>query len=149
MSGSPTLYRRSRLGWGVLTACLSVEALLLVWVVFLTLNVAIASQAEVAQNSSLVVITAICLVWVAITLIGSIRSKLSWVRGSAVTIHVLLFAAGTGCLQLSIGPTSLGFGLIALALIGFIAAILAKPVLSPDHSEFDGSRSAGGASPTA
>lgn len=142
MTGLPTLYRKSKLGWGVLIACLAAEALLLIWVAFITLNVAIASPTEAAQNYSLVVITVICLAWVLITLLGSIRSKLSWVRGSAVTIHVLLFAAGTGCLQLQIGTTSFGFGLIALALVGFFAAILAKPVPAPDYSEFDGSGAA-------
>lgn len=149
MTDSPTLHRRSKLGWGVLITCLAVEALLLIWVVFITLNVAIATQDEAAQNYSLVVISAICLVWVVATLIGSIRSKLSWVRGSAVTIHVLLFAAGTGCLQLKIGPTSLGLGLIALALVGFFAAILAKPVPTPDYSEFDGAVVAGDSAPVA
>lgn len=143
MTGLPTLHRKSKLGWGVLMACLAAEALLLTWVVFITLNVAMASPTEAAQNYSLVVISAICLVWVVVTLLGSMRSRLSWVRGSAVTIHVLLFAAGTGCLQLEIGTTSFGFGLIALALVGFFAAILAKPVPAPDYSEFDGSGVAG------
>lgn len=136
MSGTPALNRRSQLSWAAILACLAIEAFLLIWVVFVTLNVAISSTVNVPQNFSLVAVSAICLAWVVITLLGSVRSKASWVRGSAVTIHVLLFAAGTGCLQLKIGPTVLGLGLIVLALIGFFAAVTAKPELSPESSGY-------------
>ena len=132
MTGSPALYRRSQLGWGLLVACLAVETLLLAWVTLFTLLAAHGSSSGVAQNYSLVVVSAICLVWVVVTLVASVRSRVSWVRGSAVTLHVLLFAAGTGCLQLAIGPWWVGFGIIALALLGFFAAILARPVLTPE-----------------
>lgn len=134
MTGSPALHRRSQLGWGLLIACLAVETLLLAWVTLFTLLAALGSSAGAAQNYSLVVVAAICLVWVAVTLVASVRSRVSWVRGSAVTIHVLLFAAGTGCLQLAIGPWWVGFGIISLALVGFFAAILARPLLAPEAS---------------
>ena len=118
MTGSLALHRRSQLGWGLLIACLAVETLLLAWVTLFTLLAALGSSAGAAQNYSLVVVAA----------------RVSWVRGSAVTIHVLLFAAGTGCLQLAIGPWWVGFGIIALALVGFFAAILARPLLAPEAS---------------
>jgi len=130
MTGSFTLHRRSQYGWAVLIACLAVETLLLVWVTLVSVLAAIGSSSGAAQNYSLVVMSAVCLLWVIVTLIASVRSKASWARGSAVTIHVLLFAAGTGCLQLAIGPWWLGFGIIALALVGFFAAILARPMLA-------------------
>jgi membrane protein YdbS with pleckstrin-like domain len=66
---------------------------------------------------------------VIVTFVGAARARVSWVRGSALTIHVLLFAAGTGCLQLAIGPWWFGFGLVAVALLGFLAAVLARPEL--------------------
>ena len=134
MTGSPALYRRSQLGWGLLIACLAVETLLLAWVTLVTLLAAIGASSGAAQNYSLVVVSVICLAWVVVTLVASMRSRVSWVRGSAVTIHVLLFAAGTGCLQLAIGPWWVGFGIIALALVGFFAAILARPLLAPEAS---------------
>lgn len=130
MTGSPTLHRRSQWGWGVLIACLAIETLLLAWVTLFTLLAALGSSSGTAQNYSLVVVAALCFVWVVVTLLASVRSRLSWVRGSAVTIHVLLFAAGTGCLQLGIGPWWIGFGIIAFAIVGFFAAILARPVLA-------------------
>lgn len=129
MTGSPAIYRRSKLGWAVLVACLTVEALLLAWVTVVTLLAAIGASTGAAQTYSLVAMAVICLVWVVVTLTGSVRSRASWVRGSAVTIHVLLFAAGTGCLQLAIGPWWFGFTLIGLALVGFFAAIFARPEL--------------------
>ena len=132
MTGSPALYRRSQLGWGLLIACLAVETLLLAWVTLFTLLAALGSSSGIAQNYSLVVVSAICLAWVVATLVASMRSRVSWVRGSAVTLHVLLFAAGTGCLQLAIGPWWVGFGIIALALVGFFAAIIARPSLTPE-----------------
>ena len=141
MTGSPALYRRSQLGWAVLIAALGVETLLLAWVTLVTLLAAIGASSGAAQNYSLVAVSAICLVWVVVTLFASVRSRVSWVRGSAVTIHVLLFAAGTGCLQLAIGPWWVGFGIIALALVGFFAAILARPLLSHEAAEASSSES--------
>src|SRR5690606_40367890 len=83
------------------------------------------------QNLSLIVMAALSLVWVVVTFAGAVRTRASWVRGSSLTIHVLLFAAGTGCLQIGIGPWWLGFALVALALAGFAAAILARPAVAP------------------
>lgn len=143
MTGLPTLYRRSRLAWRVLAVCLALETLLLAWLVITMGAAAVGAMAAstefAAQNFSMVAVCAICLAWVLVTLFASVRLRVSWVRGSAVTIHVLLFAAGTGSLQLVLGPVWLGFGLIALALVGFFAALLAVPVISlfgePDRTE--------------
>jgi hypothetical protein len=117
----------------VLLIALSVLAFLLVWVLFVTLLGALGSGGSYVENFSLVAMVAICLIWVIITLGGLVKSKAPWVRGSAVTINVLLFAAGTGCLQLGIGSTALGFGLVALALVGFFAAIASRPVMVTDE----------------
>ena len=132
MAGSPGVQLRSRLGWSALLATLTIEAFLLVWVLLVTVLGALGSSGSYAQNGSLVVMAAVSLAWVVATLAGAVKSKASWVRGSALTIHVLLFAAGTGCLQLDIGPWWFGFGLVALALIGFLAAILARPATAPE-----------------
>ncbi len=135
MSDSPARHRRSQLGWAVLTLCLAVESFLLIWVLYTAVIAATSGTEMAAQNYSLVAVAAICLLWVVITLWQSIKSRVSWVRGSAVTIHVLLFAAGTGCLQLLIGPFWLGAGLIVLALLGFFSAVIARPALAPELGE--------------
>lgn len=130
-------HRRSDLAWAILAICLAIESFLLIWVLFSSVLAAAKTSEMAAQNYSIVAVVAICVLWVVITLLQSLRSRVSWVRGSAVTIHVLLFAAGTGCLQLSIGPFWLGFGLIVLALIGFFAAVTARPILAPELVEAD------------
>ncbi|MDI6022081.1 hypothetical protein QBL02_00825 [Leucobacter sp. UT-8R-CII-1-4] len=137
MSDSPSRHRRSETAWAILAICLAVEAFLLIWVLFSTVLAALNTPEMAAQNYSLVVVVAICVLWVVITLMQSLRSRVSWVRGSAVTIHVLLFAAGTGCLQLLIGPFWLGFGMILLALVGFFSAVIARPILALDSHEIE------------
>ena len=132
MSDSPRVDQYSKPAWGVLLIALSVLAFLLIWVLFVTLLGALESGGSRIESFSLVAMVAICLIWVVITLGGVVKSKAPWVRGSAVTINVLLFAAGTGCLQLGIGSTAFGFGLVTLALAGFFAAIVVRPVMVTD-----------------
>lgn len=139
MSSSPNVANRVRIAWGVLTVLLVCEAALLVWVTYISLSAATtmgASSEFLMQNVGLVVMSACALLWVLLTLIGALRSRASWIRGSALTIHVLLFAAGTGCLQLGIGSWQLGFAIVGAALVGFVAAIVAKPMVSlePDSA---------------
>lgn len=127
MTPSPSDHPRARGGWAVLRALLALESLFLAWVLLVTVLAVLGSSAAVVQNLSLMVMAALSLLWVAVTFVGALRARVSWVRGSALTLHVLLFAAGTGCLQLAIGPWWLGFGLVAAALVGFVAAVLARP----------------------
>ncbi|UOR00373.1 hypothetical protein MUN77_09325 [Leucobacter allii] len=127
MVSSPADHPRSLAGWAALRVLLAVESAFLAGVLVMTVIGAAGSAGAVLQNVSLVVMAAVCLLWVVITLVGALRGRASWVRGSAVTVHVLLFAAGTGCLQIGIGPWWLGFALAAAALLGFLAAILAQP----------------------
>lgn len=123
---------RSKLAWGLLGLLLALESGLLIWVTFLTLKATISADGNLTQNLSLVIMTVITLGWVLATFVGAVRTRASWVRGSSATIHVLLFAAGTGCLQLAIGSWQLGFALIAAALVGVVAAIIAKPVVAEE-----------------
>ncbi|RGE23774.1 hypothetical protein [Leucobacter sp. wl10] len=127
MTSSPSDHPRSRAGWAVLRALLALESLLLGWVVLVTVLGAIGSGGAVLESVSLVVMAAIALAWVAATFVGATRAGASWVRGSAITIQVLLFAVGTGCLQMAIGPWWFGFALVAVAFVGFVAALLARP----------------------
>ncbi|WP_449283564.1 hypothetical protein [Leucobacter sp.] len=129
MTSSPSDHPRSRAGWAGLRTLLGLESLLLVWVLIVTVLGALGSSTAALQNLSLVAMAALSLAWVAVTFVGALRARVSWVRGSALTIHVLLFAAGTGCLQLAIGPWWFGFGLVAAALLGFLSAVLARPEL--------------------
>ncbi|MFD5599735.1 hypothetical protein ACFWHR_06720 [Leucobacter sp. NPDC058333] len=126
---------RSRAGWAVLRILLVLESALLIGVVIFSFSAALGSKGPVTQNVSLVVMAVLALVWVAITAVAAVRGRPSWVRGSSLTIHVLLFAAGTGCLQLGIGSWQFGFTLVAVALLGFVAAVLARPEPRPAYDE--------------
>src|SRR5690606_25781865 len=81
MSDSPQAGRRSTAGWGVLLIALCVESFLMVWVLLITVLAALGSSGSFGQDLSLVAMALICLVWIVITLVGTVRSKASWVRG--------------------------------------------------------------------
>ena len=131
MTVTPSDHPRSRVSWLMLRLLLGIEVLLLAWLLVFTVVEAVMSAGDPMQKISLVVMTVLVFAWVGLTLVGAAKTRASWVRGSALTIHVLLFAAGTGCLQLAIGPWWLGFALVLLALAGFAAAILARPDTRP------------------
>ncbi len=125
---------RPRPAWGVLLAVLVIEAFGgLAMLVPVTTGFLAASGDPLGPRISIFLAALIAWAWVLLTLWGAARLRASWARGSALTMHVLLFAAGTGILQLGgmVGSPMLGWGLIVLALIGFFAALLAKPKADP------------------
>lgn len=133
MSGSLQAERRSRLGWIVLLGALSLEAFGgLALLVPTTLGMLDASDEPLGSRLSIFLALLIAWLWVCATLLAGMRSRPSWVRGSALTIHVLLFAAGTGVLQLQLASQLLGWALVLFALVGFFAAVLARPVIPED-----------------
>lgn len=127
MVSTPADHPRARLGWNLLTVLLALETIFLCGVLYVSVGGAIDDEGFLLQSVSIVVLVFGSLLWVGATLVGALRSRVSWVRASAVTIHVLLFAAGTGCLQVGIGAWWLGWALVLTALVGFVAAILAVP----------------------
>uniref|UniRef100_UPI003A84F551 hypothetical protein n=1 Tax=Leucobacter sp. BZR 635 TaxID=3378705 RepID=UPI003A84F551 len=122
---------RSRSAWTALTAVLAVELVLgavLVVTMIPTFPAAGPEREALAPLwVSLFVSAILCCVWVAATLVGVIRRRGSWVRGSAVTIHVLLLAAAMGVFQGILGTPAIGALLLVLAVAGFAAAILVGP----------------------
>lgn len=85
-----------------------------------------ATDEPLAARLSVLLAAVIAWAWIVATLVGAARARAAWARGSALTIHVLLFAAGTGILQGIIGEPELGLALILLAGTGFTAAVLAR-----------------------
>lgn len=137
MVSQPTGHPRVLIAWSVLQILLVLEAIGLLVLVVFSISSSLSDAGVLGQIVSLILMCVAMFVWVAITAVGSIRSRASWVRGSAVTIHVLMFAAGSGCLQLAIGPWWLGLGIIALALVGFAAAIMAQPKRNDEETTQD------------
>lgn len=129
MQDSPNVHRRVRVAWLALTTVLTVEAAGGAFALVTVLQGFFGASGDpFGQRLSILLAALIAWVWVLVTLWGAVRHRASWVRGSALTLHVLLFAAGTGVLQFQLGSTALGFGLIALAFVGFAAAVLAQPL---------------------
>lgn len=129
MSSSREVPPRTRLAWRALVVLLAVETVGGVVVMIPVLQGLFGeSAAPLGQRISIILAAVIAWVWVAATLWGALRARASWVRGSAITIHVLLFAAGTGILQLQLADILMGWALVLLAFAGFAAAIVAKPL---------------------
>lgn len=125
---------RSRTAWNVLTAVLAIELVggaAFVIGMFPTFPAAGPERDELAPLwLSLFVSLMLCCVWVAATFVGAFRRRGSWVRGAAVTIHVLMFAAAIAVFQGVLGTPTVGAVLLGLAVIGFAAAITIR---TPDH----------------
>lgn len=88
---------------------------------------------------SLAICLAVAVIWAAVTAVGAWRATGSWVRGSTVTIHVLMIAAGTGVLQGIMGEhTNYGTWLIVLGALGIIGALIWKPRPAEELTAADG-----------
>lgn len=127
MISSPNIYRKSIVAWAILRTLLGLETLGAVALLIFTLVSAFADKGDFTQIISIVLMSVAVVLWVGITFTAATRGRTSRARASAVTIHVLMFAAGTGCLQIGIGPWWLGFAIVVLAIAGFAAAMFARP----------------------
>lgn len=123
---------QSNLAWKTLIVVLIAELLGGIAVVFVT------AQTFPGMNDpflalwvSVFLALVLSWIWVGATLLGAIRSKGTWVRGSAVTIHLLMFAAAIGVLRGILGTVPEGLVLLTMSLVGFVAAIIARPVEQP------------------
>jgi len=128
MSPSPTGHPRTRRAWLVLIALLGIEtAAGLVSLIPLGTSFLGAGGDLPGQRISVLLAGLIAILWVAVTFVGALRSRASWARGSAITLHVLMFAAGTGALQYGLAPGGVAWALVLCAFAGFFSALLAKP----------------------
>lgn len=128
---------RSRIGWLVLRIALLIETVggaVLVWDV--VVGFFAATQDPVGARVSVLLAVLVSWVWIGVTLWGALARRAGWVRGSALTIHVLMFAAATGMLQGLLGDVGgLGFVLLVLAIAGFVGAIVARPAVESASPE--------------
>lgn len=130
MSGSREVQGRSGAGWAVLLIVLAIEAFGgLVLVAQTALGMLQSAGEPLGARLSIFLAILLGWIWICAALFGGVRGRASWARGSALTIHVLLFAVATGVLQLNLAGALFGWGLVLLALIGFFAALIARPNL--------------------
>lgn len=141
MDSTPAEHPRSLLAWRILRLVLALETLGGAYVLVNVIRGFFAAGDDpVGAKVSLLLAVVFAFAWLLITCVAAFRSRASWVRGSALTIHVLMFAAATGVLQGLLGPLfGLGLALLVLSLVGFIAAIVARPDLQeiPEGDEGD------------
>ena len=130
MSSSREVSNRGRAAWAMLLAVLTIEAFGgLAALVPITSGFLNAGNEPLGQRASIFLAALLAWAWVLITLWGAAKSRASWARGSALTMHVLMCAAGTGVLQMGdlVGGPMVGWALVVLALLGFFAALLSRP----------------------
>ena len=128
MPAQPDSGNRPRTAWGVLCLLLIVEAIGGIALLWPAVQAFFAADDEpLAQRLSILLSLLIAWAWICVTLAGALKVRAGWVRGSAITLHVLMFAAGTGVLQGILGTPLLGWTLVILALAGFFSALLARP----------------------
>jgi len=132
MSTTPSEHPLTRRAWVVLTVLLGLEAVAgVVSVIPLGIGFFGAADDDVNQRVSVLISGVVAIIWVAVTFTGALRSRASWVRGSAMTLHVLMFAAGTTVLQYPVlGTRAVAWALIVAAFIGFFGAMLARPTVA-------------------
>jgi hypothetical protein len=130
MNPQDDVHFTSRLGWLLLRIALIIETAGGAFILWNVLQAFIAANTEpLGSRLSLLLAVVISWAWISITLWGALKVRASWVRGSALTIHILMFAAATGVLQgLLRDGTALGWTLLMLALIGFLAAVISRPM---------------------
>lgn len=125
---------RSQRFWAALTTLLVLEAIAGAAVIFFTARTFPGfSDPFISLWISVLVSVILSWVWVVATLAGALRLRASWVRGSALTIHVLMLAAAVGVMQGILGPVLVGVGLAVLAVAGVISALGAKPIEQLPH----------------
>lgn len=137
MSDSPAGSSRSRLAWTILIAVLAIESVAgVLALVPLGMAFFAANDDALGQRVSVLLAALLAIVWVVVTFVGSLKSRASWARGSAMTMHVLMFAAGTGALQYALTPTGIAWALILAAFVGFFAALSARPHYHPEDPRY-------------
>lgn len=142
MPHSPAVHQaaagRARTAWILLIAVLAAEtAAGILALMPLATGFFEADDELLGQRVSVLLAGLLAVLWVAVTFLGALRARAGWARGSALTLHVLMFAAGTAMLQYALAPAWMTWAVILLAFAGFFAALLARPtaqIASADES---------------
>ncbi|MHA7987207.1 hypothetical protein ACX9R5_15515 [Rathayibacter sp. CAU 1779] len=104
-------------------ALLSLESLCLIaGVIWLSVQAAQAAASDVSTGLALLIIAALCAVWVVLTTVGAARRR-SWMRGSTITLHILVFAIAIGSFTGVTAVPEAGWVLIIVAALGIGLAL--------------------------
>ena len=120
---------KSQLGWVILRLILILEALAGLVVVWQTFSGVLGDQeAPAGLRASIIISVVLCWIWVAFTAFGAARGMPSWARGSAITMHVLMFSAAVGIMQGILGTVAIGVALLLVSIVAIVSAVIARPM---------------------
>ncbi|GAB3612379.1 hypothetical protein GCM10027415_07190 [Humibacter ginsengisoli] len=112
---------------GCLVALLALESLALVaLVIWLGVQAAEATASDVASGIALLIIAALCALWLVVTTVAAARRR-SWMRASVITWHLLVLAIAVGCFTGITAVPQAGWVLLVLAAVG-IGLVVAPQV---------------------
>ena len=113
----------------LLAAIIFVEcAALVAAVVFLVVELLIATPDSAVSAIALAVVTALAAVWVGAIGIHTLRGN-AWIRGAAITVQVLLIAIAIGSFQGFVLRPDIGW-ILLLPAIAVIVLLFTKPVIA-------------------
>ncbi|WP_460522165.1 hypothetical protein [Humibacter antri] len=108
-------------------ALLALESLALVTlVIWLAAQAAEATASDIASGIALLIIAALCAVWLVLTTVAAARRR-SWMRASVITWHLLVLAIAVGCFTGVTAVPQAGWGLLVVAAVG-IGLVVAPQV---------------------
>lgn len=119
---------KSRLGWTILRLVLVLESLAGLVVLWQTFSGVLGDTgAPAGLRASIIISVVLSWIWVSVTAYGAVKGTPSWARGSAITIHILMFSAAVGILQGILGTVAVGIALLLVAIIAIIGTVIARP----------------------
>jgi hypothetical protein len=95
-------------------------------VIFLILELLIATPDSAVSAIALAVVTALAAVWVAVIGVHTLRGN-AWIRGAAITVQVLFIAIAIGSFQGFLPRPDIGW-LLLLPAVTVIVLLFTKPV---------------------
>jgi hypothetical protein len=99
-------------------ALLTVESVAVVGLaIWLGVQAARATASDLASGIAVLLIAALCALWLVLTTVAAARRR-SWMRGSSITWHLLVFAVAIGCFTGVTAVPQAGWWLLVIAVIG-------------------------------
>jgi hypothetical protein len=97
-------------------------------VIFLVVEILIATPDSAVSAAALAVVTALAAVWVGVIGVHTLRGN-AWIRGAAVTVQVLFLALAIGSFQGFLPRPDIGW-LLLLPAAAVMILLFTKPVLN-------------------
>ena len=132
---------------GCLVALLALQsAALIALVIWLLIQAVGASAANLASGIALLVIAALCAVWLVLTTVAAARRR-SWMRASVITWHLIVLAVAVGSFTGVTAVPEAGWVLLVVALLGVGLVLTPQVTRATARDVTPGDTADGGAAP--